>query len=49
LTVISIPEGVGENASSRKGYQIPFDGLGTILKAHFYGCWASDMLFAEYL
>lgn len=49
LTVISIPEGVGENEPTRKGYQIPSEGLGTILKDHFYGCWSGDLPFVEYL
>ncbi len=49
LTVISIPEGVGENEPTRKGYQIPSEGLGAILKEHFYGCWSGDAPFAEYL
>lgn len=49
LTVISIPEGGGENEPTRKGYQIPSEGLGAILKAHFYGCWSGDLPFTEYL
>ncbi len=49
LTVISLPDDVGENEPTRKGYQIPSEGLGTILKAHFDGCWSGDVPFAEYL
>lgn len=49
LVVIGIPESVGEKEATRKGYRIPSEGLASILKDHFYGCWDQSTLYEEYV
>jgi len=49
ITVIGIPECVGEKEATRKGYRIPAEGLASILKEHFYSCWDQSTVFEDYV
>lgn len=49
ITVIGIPECVGEKEATRKGYRIPAEGLASILKDHFYSCWDQSTVFEDYV
>jgi hypothetical protein len=46
--VIGMPECVGEKEATRKGYHIPSEGLASILKEHFFGCWEQSTPYTEY-
>jgi hypothetical protein len=46
--VIGMPECMGEKEATRKGYRIPSEGLASILKDHFYGCWEQSIPYEEY-
>jgi hypothetical protein len=46
--VIGMPECVGEKEATRKGYRIPSEGLASILKDHFYGCWEQSVSYEDY-
>ncbi|HMK48920.1 MAG TPA: hypothetical protein VK435_02615 [Thermodesulfovibrionales bacterium] len=46
--VIGMPECMGEKEATRKGYRIPAEGLASILKDHFYGCWEESVPYSEY-
>ena len=46
--VIGMPECVGEKEATRKGYRIPSEGLASILKDHFYGCWEQSVPYEGY-
>jgi hypothetical protein len=48
VAVIGMPECMGEKEATRKGYRIPSEGLASILKDHFYGCWEQSIPYAEY-
>ena len=43
-----MPECVGEKEATRKGYRIPSEGLASILKDHFYGCWEKRRTYEDY-
>jgi hypothetical protein len=48
VAVIGMPECVGEKEATRKGYRIPSEGLASILKEHFFGCWEQSTPYTEY-
>ncbi len=49
LSVIGLPESIGEKEATRKGYRIPSEGLAAILKEYFYRCWETNLSYDEYL
>ena len=49
LAVIGIPESVGEKEATRKGYRIPSEGMASILRNNFYGCWEQSAPFEDYV
>jgi hypothetical protein len=49
IAVIGIPESVGEKEATRKGYRIPSEGMASILKNNFSGCWEQSIPFEEYV
>ncbi len=49
LTIIGIPESIGEKEATRKGYKIPSEGLSSVLLNHFESCWHQSTPFREYV
>ena len=49
VTIIGIPESVGQKEATKKGYKIASEGLNSILKEHFESCWAAAVPYEEYL
>ncbi len=49
VSIIGIPEHIGEKQATKKGYFIPSKGLSSILKGHFNKCWDSGVPYEQYL
>lgn len=49
LSIIGIPETIGEKEATKKGYRIPSEGLSSVLARHFYECWEGSMSYGDYL
>ncbi len=49
LVVIGMPESIGEKEATKKGFRIPSEGLASILKEHFCGCWEKNIRYEDYV
>ena len=49
VSIIGIPENIGEKQATKKGYCIPSEGLSSILKDHFNGCWDEGITYEQYM
>lgn len=49
VTLIGVPESVGEKEATKKGYRIPSEGLGHIMKTSFGGCLNESVSFEEFV
>jgi hypothetical protein len=49
ISVIGIPESIGEKQATKKGSCIPSEGLSAILRDHFYQCWEEGTTYEEYM
>lgn len=49
MALLGIPESVGERESTKKGYRILSEGLATILKDYFLGCWDNSLHYEDYI
>ena len=48
MAVIGLPEST-EKEATKKGFKIDSEGLTSILKEHFNGCWGSAVTYEEYM
>lgn len=49
VTIVGLPEEVGEKEATKKGYLLPSEGLSEILTLDFYECWDGSATLAEYI
>jgi hypothetical protein len=49
VTIIGVPESIGEKQATKKGYFIPSEGLSSLLAEHFERCWEKGTSYEEYM
>jgi hypothetical protein len=49
VSIIGIPERIGETQATKKGYCIPSEGLSSILKEHFNKSWDEGITYEQYV
>lgn len=49
VSILGVPESVGEKEATKKGYRIPSEGLGLIMKNSFMGCLNDSVSFEEFV
>lgn len=49
VSIIGIPERIGEKQATKKGYCIPSEGLSSILKNQFNKCWDEGIVYEQYV
>jgi len=49
ITLIGMPESVGEKEATKKGYRLPSEGLGHIMRTSFMGCLNDSVSFDEFV
>jgi len=47
--LLGIPEGAGNKEATKKGYNIPSEGLAAMLEENFYKCWKESPTYEEYV
>ncbi|NOZ77437.1 MAG: hypothetical protein GXO65_07260 [Euryarchaeota archaeon] len=49
LSIIGIPEVIGEKEATKKGYFIPSEGLSALLKSNFAACWQRSITYEDFV
>jgi hypothetical protein len=49
VSILGVPESVGEKEATKKGYRIPSEGLGLIMKNSFMGCLNDSVSYGEFV
>lgn len=49
VSIIGVPESIGDEKATKKGYRIPSEGLSDVLKEHFRTCWGESISYREYV
>jgi len=49
FVIIGVPEEKGKSEPTKKGYNIPSEDLGRLLKEHFYSCWKDGISYEDYM
>jgi len=49
ISVLGLPESVGEKEATKKGYRLPSEGLAHVLRDNFYSCWNAAIPYDEYV
>ncbi len=47
--LLGVPEGAGNQEATKKGYNIPSEGLAAMLEENFYNCWDQSPTYEEYV
>ena len=48
LVVLGIPDSVGNQEATKKGYRIPSEGLASLLVNNFFSCWENGTDYEDY-
>lgn len=49
VSIIGVPESIGEKRATKKGYCIPSEGLSLVLREHFDECWERGTSYEKYV
>jgi hypothetical protein len=49
VSIIGIPEEIGEKEATKKGYFIPSEGLSSLLEENFNTCWEEGVTYEDYI